>query len=117
VRYRDTPHVPHGWDAGLIEEETTRTLFCGDLFTQLGDRAATEGDIVEPAIAAEDMFHATCLHPGLGGTIRKLATSAPRTLALMHGPAFSGDTVAALNALADDLDARVLAAMKQAAAN
>ena len=117
VRYRDTPHVPHGWDAGLIEEETTQTLFCGDLFTQLGDKATTEGDIVGPAIAAEDMFHASCLHPSIGGTIRKLAATAPRTLALMHGPAFTGDTAAALNALADDLDARVLAAMKQAALN
>ena len=37
VRYLDTPHVPHGWDAGVIYEETTGTLFCGDLFTQLGD--------------------------------------------------------------------------------
>ena len=38
VRYIDTPHIPHGWDAGVLYEETSRTLLCGDLFTQLGDR-------------------------------------------------------------------------------
>ena len=36
VRYIDTPHVPHGWDAGVMFEETTGTLLCGDLFTRLG---------------------------------------------------------------------------------
>ena len=53
VRYIDTPHTPHGWDAGVLYEESTRTLLCGDLFTQLGDGPAlTDGDIVAPAIAA-----------------------------------------------------------------
>ena len=36
----DTPHIPHGWDAGVIYEEATGTLLCGDLFTQLGDGPA-----------------------------------------------------------------------------
>ena len=55
VRYIDTPHTPHGWDAGVLYEESTRTLMCGDLFTQLGDGPAlTDGDVVGPAIAAED---------------------------------------------------------------
>jgi flavorubredoxin len=115
IRYLDTPHVPHGWEAGLIHEETSGVLFCGDLFTQLGDRMTTESDIVGPAIQAEDLFHASSLNPGMGATIRKLGALAPRTLALMHGPAFTGDCNAALGALADDYDARVIAAMKQAA--
>lgn len=116
IRYLDTPHVPHGWDAGLIYEETTGTLFCGDLFTQLGDdRTLTDKDIVGPAIAAEDMFHATSLHPSLGATIRRLAGLAPRTLALMHGPSFNGDCPAALDALAGDCDARMRTAMREAA--
>src|ERR671925_530886 len=52
VRYIDTPHTPHGWDAGVIYEESTGTLLCGDLFTQLGNSPSlTEGDIVGPAIA------------------------------------------------------------------
>jgi len=57
VRYIDTPHTPHGWDAGVMYEESTGTLMCGDLFTQLGDGPPlTQGDVVGPAIAAEDLF-------------------------------------------------------------
>jgi flavorubredoxin len=110
VRYLDTPHTPHGWDAGVMFEETTGTLMCGDLFTQLGDGAAlTEGDIVSPAIAAEDLFSYSSLAPGMGTTIRGLTRLAPRTLALMHGPSFSGDGAKALHALADDYDRRLFA--------
>ena len=112
VRYIDTPHTPHGWDAGVMFEEQTGTLLCGDLFTQLGDSPAlTEGDIVSPAIAAEDVFKYSSLAPGMGSTIRALANTAPKTLALMHGPSFSGDGAAALHALADDYDRRLPAAM------
>jgi flavorubredoxin len=108
VRFIDTPHIPHGWDAGVLYEESTRTLLCGDLFTQLGnDCALTDGDVVGPAIAAEDMFKYSCLNPGMGATIRSLSNLAPRTLALMHGPSFTGDGAAALRALADDYDRRV----------
>jgi flavorubredoxin len=108
VRYLDTPHTPHGWDAGVIFEETTRTLLCGDLFTQLGDGPAlTDGDIVSPAIAAEDFFKYSALNPNMGTTLRSLARLRPRTLALMHGPSFAGDGEAALLALADDYDRRV----------
>ena len=113
VRWLDTPHVPHGWEAGVMFEETTGTLLCGDLFTQTGDSPAlvSSGDIVGPAGAAEDMFRATSLGPATAPTIRKLAALAPRTLALMHGPSFNGDAVAALGALATDYDCRVRAAM------
>jgi flavorubredoxin len=120
VRFIDTPHTPHGWDAGVLYEESTRTLLCGDLFTQLGDGPAlTNGDVVGPAIAGEDLFKYSSLAPGMGATIRSLAKLAPRTLALMHGPSFSGDGGAALRALADDYDRRIsdrgLAADKKAA--
>jgi flavorubredoxin len=108
VRYLDTPHIPHGWDAGVLYEETTGTLLCGDLLTQLGDGpASTEADIVGPAIAAEEMFQYSCLNPGMGATIRRLADLSPRTLALMHGPSFDGDGPAALRALADYYDHRI----------
>jgi flavorubredoxin len=114
ARYLDTPQVPHGWEAGLIYEETTGTLLCGDLFTQVGDsKPLTEGDIVGPAIAGEDMFNAASLSPNMGATIRKLAELKPRTLALMHGPSFSGDGAAALHALADDYDRRVVGAARE----
>src|SRR5690349_7306963 len=66
VRYIDTPHTPHGWDAGVMYEESTGTLLCGDLFTQLGDGPAlTQGDVVGPAIVAEDMFRGSSLNPGM----------------------------------------------------
>jgi flavorubredoxin len=108
VRYIDTPHTPHGWDAGVMFEESTGTLLCGDLFTQLGDGPAlTQNDIVGPAIAAEDLFQYSALAPGMGTAIRSLARFAPRTLALMHGPSFTGDGAAALQGLADDYDRRL----------
>lgn len=112
VRYLDTPHVPHGWEAGVLYEETTGTLLCGDLFTQVGDEPAlTRSDIVGPAIAAEDMFKYSSLNPSMGTVMRRLAELSPRTLALMHGPSFSGDGAAALRALADSYDHRVRAAL------
>ena len=108
VRYIDTPHTPHGWDAGVMYEESTGTLLCGDLFTQLGDGPAlTGGDVVGPAIAAEDLFKYSSLNPEMGTTIRSLSELSPRTLALMHGPSFTGDGAAALHALADEYDRRL----------
>jgi hypothetical protein len=68
----------------------------------------TESDIVGPAIAAEDLFKYSSLNPGMGKTIRRLAELSPRTLALMHGPSFSGDGVTALRALAANYDSRIL---------
>jgi flavorubredoxin len=105
VRHIDTPHVPHGWEARVLFEETTRTLLCGDLFSHAGDGAAlTTGDILGPAAAAEETFRATCLTPATGPTIRKLAELAPATLAVMHGSSFSGDCSRALRGLADFYD-------------
>lgn len=114
VRWIDTPQVPHGWDAGLLYEEETGTLLCGDLFTAAGESpATTSDDIVGPAIATEDMFHASALTPTSAATIRRLADIEPTTLALMHGPAYTGDGAAALRALADDFDRRFDEAVAQ----
>ena len=101
VRYIDTPHVPHAWESGVVVEETTATLFCGDLFTQFGDVPTTQQDIVPGAIAAENAFHSSSVGPATAPTIRKLAGLKPKTLALMHGPTFIGDGADALNRLAD----------------
>ncbi|SFK98973.1 MBL fold metallo-hydrolase [Geodermatophilus ruber] len=110
VRRIETPHVPHGWDAGLLFEETTGTLLCGDLFTAVGaGPASTEQEITGPALRAEDVFGATCLTPATGPTIRALAGLRPTTLALMHGPAFTGDCVQSLHDLADAYDERLAA--------
>ena len=102
VRWLDTPHVPHNWDAGLLYEETTGTLFSSDLFTQGGTcPATTTSDIVAPAIATEKAVPFMPATPQAAPTLRRLAALAPRTIALMHGPAYIGDGAAALNALAD----------------
>jgi flavorubredoxin len=110
-----TPHVPHGWEAQVVFDETTGTLFCGDLFTQVGDGPALvhDTDLLGPALAAEDIFQGTSLTPGTAPTLRRLAALKPRTLALMHGPAFVGDCSATLLELADAYEARVRAAWDQ----
>ena len=108
VRRLDTPHVPHCWDAGLLFEETTGTLFCSDLFTHAGDPAPlTEGDITEPAIQAERRFGFTPVTAGTGATLRRLAALQPRTIAVMHGSSFAGDGAAQLERLAAFYDERL----------
>lgn len=100
VKHIDTPHVPHGWDARVLFEEVTGTLFCGDLFTHTGPvEPITDKDIVGPAEKAERLFRSSCLTPTTGATIRDLAKLQPKTLALMHGASFNGDCVKALTDL------------------
>ena len=101
IRYIDTPHVPHAWESGLIFEETSGILFCGDLFTQFGNQLTTNADIVPAAIAAEDAFHSSSVGPATAPTLRRLAQLQPSALALMHGPTYFGDAAGALDRLAD----------------
>jgi flavorubredoxin len=107
LRFLATPHVPHCWDAGLFCEETEQTLLCSDLFFHPGDpEPLTETDIVGRARAAilhslsgplaNDMPYT----PYTDSTFQRLADLQPRTLALMHGSAFSGDGARALRDLA-----------------
>jgi flavorubredoxin len=92
VRQISTPHVPHGWEAQVLYEETTRTLLIGDVLSQIGaGPAITTADVLEPAMKAEAMFHATCLAPHTAATLRALGDLNPTTLAIMHGSSFSGD--------------------------
>lgn len=108
VRHIDTPHVPHNWEARVLFEETTRTLFCGDLFTHVGNGPAlTTDDIVEPALAAEEFFHATALSTLTAPTIRRLAALEPRTLAVMHGSSTQTRAGESLLRLADAYEARI----------
>jgi flavorubredoxin len=89
----------------VLFEETTGTLFCGDLFTHAGNGPAiTDADIVGPALAAEELFHATALSPATGATIRRLAALEPRTLALMHGSSTRTRCGESLRTLADAYD-------------
>ena len=101
MRRLETPHVPHGWDAGLFFEETTETLFAGDLFTIGGAyQAQTESDLLAGAVAFEEAMPGTALTPQTQPTIERLADLGPRTLALMHNSAWSGDGSVPLRDLA-----------------
>jgi len=106
IQFIDTPHVPHGWDAGVIFEEETSTLFCGDLFAHAGNPPAlTENDIVEPSTALSKLVSA--VGPATAPIIRRLARFQPRLLAVMHGSSFSGDASKAINDLASHYASRL----------
>jgi len=106
LRWLDTPHVPHGWEAGAMFEETAGVLLCGDLLTHVGDGPAlTQGDILAPALEAEAMFKAMSMHPGTGAVLRRLAALEPATLALMHGSSYAGRGGRVLADLAAELEA------------
>ncbi|HTJ06062.1 MAG TPA: MBL fold metallo-hydrolase [Caldimonas sp.] len=107
VQWFDTPHVPHGWDCGLLMDTTTRTFFCGDLFTQGGDgaEALTEADILGPSEAFRAPLDYFAHAPQTAATLERLAREQPRTLACMHGSAWRGDGGALLRQLAEAVGA------------
>jgi flavorubredoxin len=107
VRWIDTPHLPHAWECGHLFETTTKTLFCGDLFTQGGHEhePLITTDILdssEEMRSALDYFSQTRLVREL---TEKLAINSPRVLACMHGAAWEGDGAALLRQLAGRLSA------------
>lgn len=117
LRYVATPHVPHGWEAGVFYEETTNTLLGGDLFTQMGDGPAISDDSpMEATIAAEDAFGYSSLAPTTVATVTGLAELKPTTLALMHGPAHHGNGGAWLRDLAGSYAERTAAVAQGATA-
>jgi flavorubredoxin len=113
VRWIDTPHVPHAWECGFLFEERTRTLLCGDLFTQGGTEhpALTEGDILEPSEALRARMGYFVSSTNTGQMLERLARLEPLTLACMHGSAWRGDGGGLLRALG-----RILAGEQAAAA-
>jgi flavorubredoxin len=111
LRQISTPHVPHGWEAQVFFEETTGTLLCGDIASQVGaPPALTTDDIVGPALEAEGMFHATCLTPHTAATLRALGDLRPSTLAIMHGASYRGDGRQVLHDLAAGYESLLSAA-------
>ena len=107
VQWFDTPHVPHGWDCGLLMDTTSGTFFCGDLFTQGGDgdTALTESDILGPSEAFRAPLDYFAHAPQTVATLERLAREQPRTLACMHGSAWQGDGGALLRHLAEAVGA------------
>lgn len=105
LTWYDAPHLPHAWECGYLFEHSTRTLFCGDLFTQqgLGESALIESDILEPSeIFRKQMDYYSHTKNGRQ-LLEKLAATRPRTLACMHGSAWQGDGSMLLLALSDRL--------------
>lgn len=114
LRFLATPHVPHGWDAGLFFEESKQTLLCSDLFFQPGDpEPLIKSGVVERVKEA--------IMAGLTGpmpkdmpythytdqTLHRLADLKPQTLAVMHGSSFQGDGCAAILDLAAIIQATI----------
>jgi flavorubredoxin len=103
--WKSAPHLPHGWECGYLFDETSKTLFCGDLFTQggTGGQALVTDDLVESSETFRrqmDYFsHTSNTH----ALIEKLASLKPELLACMHGSAWSGDGAAHLRKLGRSL--------------
>ncbi len=114
-RYVPTPHLPHGWDAGVLFEERDRILLCSDLFHQLGDvEAVTSADILgrwDAAVAAYQnhpvLMDYVPLTPATRHRLNELAALQPRILAAMHGSSFVGDAASALRNAGDMLERRL----------
>jgi flavorubredoxin len=108
-KWLDAPHVPHAWENGFMMELTTRTMLCGDLFTQGGSGAVavTESDILGPSEAFRAPMDYYAHSPQTAATLEKLAREQPRVLAVMHGSAWRGDGAALLRALSRSLADRV----------
>ncbi len=106
-RFIPTPHVPHGWDAGVLYEESEATLFCSDLFHQWGHREATTGDSImercKDALIESEAGPFANYVPythHTGRVLETLAAYCPKTLAIMHGSTYHGDGAQALRDLA-----------------
>jgi flavorubredoxin len=93
LRWFDTPHMPHSWECGLMMDMSTRTFFCGDLFTQggAGKVALTESDILGPSEAFRMPMDYFAHSPRTTAILERLARERPATLACMHGSAWRGD--------------------------
>lgn len=96
-RFYRSPHIPHGWDAGVLFEETRKTLFCSDLFHHFGDVApVTTADLIEPTRRAMQQLQQGPLASYMPYTrqtesvLRSLADLEPQTLAVMHGSSYIG---------------------------
>lgn len=96
-KFLATPHVPHGWGASLLFDDTEKVLFCSDLLLQHGDPAPLSDSVLEHAVSALEADQQGPLHDAIpyttktASTFARLAALAPQTLAIMHGASFRGD--------------------------
>ena len=106
MKWLYTPHVPHGWDCGILFDQSTRTLFCGDLFTQPGANMppVTESEVLTASEGMREMMDYYAHATSTTAILERLAGLCPSTLACQHGSAYRGDGVALLRELAATLE-------------
>jgi flavorubredoxin len=111
LRFYPTPHLPHGWDSGMLFEETNATLLCSDLFHHAGDvEPWTESDVVGRTrdallgMQAGPLMDYLPWTPKTASRLRELAALQPRVCATMHGSAYRGDGAKALRELSGVLE-------------
>ena len=105
MKWLYTPHVPHGWDCGVLCDLTTQTLLCGDLFTQAGATPppVTESEILTASEGMRGMLDYYAHSTGTSAILERLASLQPSLLACQHGSAYRGDGAALLRELAATL--------------
>ena len=106
LKWLYTPHVPHGWDCGILFDPTTQTLLCGDLFTQPGANLppVTEAEVLTASEGMRAMMEYYAHSTNTGQILKRLAGLSPSMLACQHGSAYRGDGSALLRQLAAILD-------------
>jgi flavorubredoxin len=106
MKWLYTPHVPHGWDCGILFDLSTKTLLCGDLFTQPGAKMppVTESEILTASEKMREMMDYYAHATNTTATLERLAGLDPSTLACQHGSAYRGDGAALLRELAATIE-------------
>ncbi len=101
-----TPHVPHGWDCGILFDSSTGTLLCGDLFTQPGAKMppVTESEVLTASEGMRGMMDYYAHATSTSATLERLAGLNPSMLACQHGSAYRGDGAALLRELAATIE-------------
>ena len=106
MKWLYTPHVPHGWDCGILFDLSTKTLFCGDLFTQPGANmpAVTESEVLSASEGMRGMMDYYAHAQNTTATLDRLAKLRPAMLGCQHGSAYRGDGAALLRELAATIE-------------
>jgi hypothetical protein len=101
MKWLYTPHVPQGWDCGILFDLSTKTLFCGDLFTQPGANMppVTESEVLTASEGMRGMIEYYAHATSTTVILERLASLNPSTLASQHGSAYRGDSAALLREL------------------
>jgi flavorubredoxin len=106
MKWLYTPHVPHGWDCGILFDQKTKTLLCGDLFTQPGANMApvTESEVLTASEGMRGMMDYYAHATSTSAILERLASFGPAMLGCQHGSAYRGDGAALLRELAATIE-------------